>query len=112
MLLKTFLKRLEFQPIVIRHDNYDKKDILTFDNIDGYFPYIEFQSEPKNKQQEIYFDVMNWGKLVASQKYMSNDDFKKTTKDFFLIQYLKPENQFSVIDKINTRLQAFYLLFK
>lgn len=42
MQLSTFLKHMEQQPVHIRHDNYEDKDILEFEKKDGYFPYIEF----------------------------------------------------------------------
>ena len=42
MLLKTFLRKLDIQPVKIRHDHYEDKDILEFEKKEGYFPYIEF----------------------------------------------------------------------
>ena len=108
MLLKTFLKRLCFQPLEIRHDHYDNKDILTFEKKDGFFPYVEFQSTPVDKQQDIYFDVLNWEPYT--EKYMSNCDLKSAA-GFTKIYKLNAENTFSVIDGINERLQAFYMIF-
>ena len=46
MLLKTFLKKLKVQPESIRHDSYDKLDILTFPKrADQSFPYIELAAK-------------------------------------------------------------------
>lgn len=112
MMLKTFLKRLEVQPIDIRHDAYENKDILIFEKKDGFFPYIEFQSKPADKVQNIYVDVLNWNSIDTKQQYMNNDEIlKSNTKDFIYICQLKADNVFSVIDAINLRLRSFYMLY-
>ena len=81
MLLKTFLKRLVVQPTTIRHDAYDGKDFLKFEKHDGYFPYIEFQSTPKDGKQEVYIDVLNWD--FDNSKYISSKNSR--TFDFVKI---------------------------
>ena len=108
MLLKTFIKHFIVQPIHIRHDSYDGKDILEFEKVDGFFPYIEFQSTPTNKQQVVYFDVLNWE--VDHDKYVSNN--YPNTLSFMKIIKMSAENQLSTIDSINERLQAFYMMFQ
>lgn len=107
MLLKTFTKHLIVQPISIRHDSYEGKDILEFEKIDGFFPYLEFQSQPKDKTQIIYFDVLNWE--INHDKYINS--YVPNTLSFMLITKMTSNTQMSIIDAINERLQAFYMLF-
>ena len=108
MQLKTFLKRLVAQPTETRHDAYDNKDIMVFEKRHGYFPYIEFQSSPKDGKQEIYFDVLNWE--VDKSKYAIKANNHPI--GFIMMLQLRNDNQMQVIDEVNERLQAFYMLFK
>lgn len=107
MLLKTFLKKLVVQPKEVRHDAYDGKYMLEFEKIDGYFPYIEFQSVPKDGNQEVYVDVLNWD--LQPQKYVSSINCNNAS--FMKVMHMSNGNQLSVIDVVNARLQAFYMMF-
>lgn len=109
MLLKTFLSKLEYTPVNIRHDNYEQKDIIIFKKVDGYFPYVEFQSIPKDKQQQIYFDILNW-EFDPKEKYVTK--LPQTSTGFMQLYSLSNDNQLSTIDSINDRLHVFYMLFK
>ena len=101
MLLKTFIEHLIEKPESVRHDAYEDKDILMFKKIDGFFPYIEFQSKPIDKTQKIYFDVLNW-EFEPKTRYVDKNIVN--TLSFMKIFNLKKDNALSVFDCINERL--------
>lgn len=107
MQLSTFLRQLDAMPTRIRHDRYEDKDILEFEKKDGYFPYIEFQAQPKDKKQLVYFDILNWD-ADGNDRYVS--ECFQNAHGFMKMFYLDSTNQFSTIDQINSRIHAFNML--
>ena len=81
---------------------------MAFEKVDGYFPYIELQSKPVDGIQRVYFDVLNWE--LDHSKYVTKPI--TSTKSFIAMLELHKGNQLEVLDAINTRLQAFYMMFK